>query len=56
VFILDSFPDVFHLLLAELLAVTLHSDALLFLGSPSPDFNIVDLFVFISLELLFFFL
>lgn len=53
--ILDSFPDIFHLLLAELFAVRLHSDALFFLSSPGPDFNIIDLFVFVSLELLSFF-
>ena len=53
--ILDSFPDILHLLLAELFAVRLHSDALFFLSSSGPDFNIIDLFVFVSLELLSFF-
>jgi hypothetical protein len=53
--ILYGFPDVLHLLLAELFTVCLHGDALFFLDSPCPDFDIIDLFVFISFELLSFF-
>lgn len=46
----DRLLDVLHLLVAFLLAVLLHLKALLFSQSSCPDFDVVNLFIFVYLK------
>jgi hypothetical protein len=56
VFVLDRLLNVFHFLLAVLFAVGLHSGAFFLANGLGPDLNIVNLFVFLDLEVFTFLL